>query len=513
MQLVPVAWAELCNGNSKSGEGEMSMGFFKPNIENLKKKKDLPRLIKALSHKDADIRANAAAALGWLNDVRAVEPLVALLGDRYVRMAATKALAKIADESCVDGLIIALNTADEDCYSAHGADVRYAAVEGLGRIGHARAVKPLIRALRDGSPEVHQEAGEALRKIGPEAVDQLIAAVKDTNQPKDLRFTAATIVGKIGGCDDPIVQAWDAVATEQWDQAVSLGDVSVEPLLAIRRHWANISLAAKALAKISPDKALIFLLEVVHSNSDEHTRAVAEGVIAEIAKSNVDPLVSALKGSREGIRSNAAKMLRKFKGSKATNALIAVLKDSDPTARDLAACELGFIRDPRAVDPLISLLSDREEYATISAVNALSKIGDKRAERALFAVLKDRARSRISRNAAFDALKNIGASPDAFMKAWSAVEDGDWPRALSLGNASVEPLVSWLEDASLGRWPERKAAAEVLKRLYHSGKLGDAELKRILSVEQRMKESHHDARIDYGCFFEHSDYGIGVSLD
>jgi HEAT repeat protein len=524
----------------------MSVGLFKPNIAKLKERKDIPRLIKTLSLKDGEVRVEAAAALGELKDVRAVDhlvtalndgspgvrisaarslgqignrravkPLVALLSDRYLRMIATKALAEIADESCVDGLIIALNTADRDCHVGNAVEVRYIAAAGLGRIGHARAVNPLIRALKDSERGVRDVASEALRKIGPEAVDQLISAVKDTNQPKDLRFTAATIVGKIGGRDDPIVQAWDAVATKDWERTRSLGDLSVEPLLAIAEDPSHIWEAAKALVKISPQKALILFLDVLDGSRDKDRRAAAEKEITEIAESNLDPLISALKDSRSAICLVAAEMLGRTGGSRAVNALICALRHGDPVVRAKAAEILGKIRDTKAVDPLINMLKDVDRpvqalfFKEVSwyAINALSEIGDKRAEHALFAVLKDQGRSSETRDAAFKALEKIGATEDPLVKAWGVVQKQDWTLATSMGVFALEPLILALSSAK----DVRKGAAEVLRKLYQSGKLDDDALKRILSVKQIMEKEHSD--VAWGCGYGHGDSGIGVSLE
>ncbi len=75
------------------------IGIFdrKPNIGKMKAKKDVQGLIKALKHKDNNIRWEAAEALGKTKDARAVEPLNNALKDEEesVRKVAKKALGKI----------------------------------------------------------------------------------------------------------------------------------------------------------------------------------------------------------------------------------------------------------------------------------------------------------------------------------------------------------------------------------------------------------------------------------
>jgi len=75
------------------------------------------------------------------------------------------------------------------------SDVRRAAAGALGAIGDARAVEPLIDALKDGEPDVRGAAAEALVKIFQEgrlaaAQRQLILAQRDAiSKPHSDSFT------------------------------------------------------------------------------------------------------------------------------------------------------------------------------------------------------------------------------------------------------------------------------------------------------------------------------------
>jgi HEAT repeat protein len=53
---------------------------------------------------------------------------------------------------------------------------------GVSHIGDARAVEPLIAALRDESAGVRDVAAVALGKIGEPAVEPLVAALRDENR-------------------------------------------------------------------------------------------------------------------------------------------------------------------------------------------------------------------------------------------------------------------------------------------------------------------------------------------
>ncbi len=53
--------------------------FGSPNFEKLKAKRDVPKLVKLLKHKDYLICARAINILGEIGDERAVDPLVTVL--------------------------------------------------------------------------------------------------------------------------------------------------------------------------------------------------------------------------------------------------------------------------------------------------------------------------------------------------------------------------------------------------------------------------------------------------
>ncbi|MGA7075782.1 MAG: HEAT repeat domain-containing protein [Halobacteriota archaeon] len=108
----------------------MVFGFGTQDVQEMKEKRDVDGLIKALGYKkDSGVRRDAAEALGEVGDSRAVEPLVWALNDEdsLVRRDAAGTLKKIGDSRAVEPLIRALN--DEDTY------VRRDAEEALDKLG------------------------------------------------------------------------------------------------------------------------------------------------------------------------------------------------------------------------------------------------------------------------------------------------------------------------------------------------------------------------------------------
>jgi len=83
-------------------------GAFRPDVNELREKKDVEGLIRALGYERSwHVRVNAAEALGELKDSRAVEPLLQALRDEDsgVRWSASAALGELKDTRAVDPLM------------------------------------------------------------------------------------------------------------------------------------------------------------------------------------------------------------------------------------------------------------------------------------------------------------------------------------------------------------------------------------------------------------------------
>ncbi len=84
--------------------------FGPPNVEKLKIKRDVKRLITALKYQnDEKVRKAAVAALGEIKDPRAVEPLIAILlknGSSDLRQAVVYALREMDDSRAISSRLI-----------------------------------------------------------------------------------------------------------------------------------------------------------------------------------------------------------------------------------------------------------------------------------------------------------------------------------------------------------------------------------------------------------------------
>jgi len=149
---------------------------------------DIDTLVQDLKDNDLIVRLHAAKALGEAKDARAVEPLIAALGDKGCGHTAANALAKIG-KPAVEPLIVALK--NENPF------VRRNAAEALGEIKDSSAVKPLIDTLKDNDLIVRRNAAKALGKIKDSSAEEpLTSALKDESPA--VRRNAAIALREMG---------------------------------------------------------------------------------------------------------------------------------------------------------------------------------------------------------------------------------------------------------------------------------------------------------------------------
>lgn len=297
-----------------------------PDIEKLKRKRQMKELVKALSHKNESARQAAASALGevcpgreedrWRD--RAVQALIAVLGDRHegnrVQRTTITALGNIGDPRAIDPLLAALRGPD--------ATLRSAAATALEKIGHERSVKPLIAALGQQNSEVRRLAIKVLANIGSrheepalrkEIAVALNAILSDGEQ--EIGSAAAQALDQIGQEVDPAAKIPYALAKRDWASIAELGNEAVAPLVAAiegQDHtlWPK---ATETLGQLGALKDPAIGPRVTQSlldrlSSEEHAkcRAAAEGLGYTADKRAIEPLTAALKHRFDLVHSTAA---------------------------------------------------------------------------------------------------------------------------------------------------------------------------------------------------------------
>jgi HEAT repeat protein len=292
--------------------------FGPPNVEKLKEKREISKLIKALEYKDFSVRESVARALGEIGDTNAIGPLCSAL-------------------------------ADED------AAVVVAARDALVKIGEP-SVEVLLDVLKKGDEMANKPSIQALVKIGTPAVEGLLAAAKDTNQ----LFRRAAI--------EALVKIEISTMIEPLTEALRDDDKDVRKMV------------VEVLRQID-DERTVELLQIALEDEDSALRFEAACVLGEFGDIRViEHLLAALKGNeKKSIQERAARVLAKI-GESAVEPLLQILKDKDPRDKEkveaakMAEYALGKIGTP-SIEPLLSTLEDERFAVRWGAAEALIKIG------------------------------------------------------------------------------------------------------------------------------------------
>jgi hypothetical protein len=148
--------------------------LFKPNVEKLKEKRNINRLIKTLGDNDVELRRKATSALGEVGGEECVEPLIQLFADSDVelRRIAVSALGSIADEKAVVPLIYLLDDSD--------IELRKRVVSALGEIIKASSLSQNLC--------FSWVLGEIVAHVRAESAIGTICELIDHGSLKTLRF-------------------------------------------------------------------------------------------------------------------------------------------------------------------------------------------------------------------------------------------------------------------------------------------------------------------------------------
>jgi HEAT repeat protein len=218
-----------------------------------------------------------------------------------------------------------------------------------------------------------EAAGQTLVMIGEPAVEALVAALENKQQPTVVRVRAAQALAAIR-CPHRSAADRRTFTTEEraavWHAAVqALGDEN--PLV---RHE-----SAFLLGQLEEREGVLALLDALH---DADTR----------------------------VRDRAAWALHSIGDVRALDALLSLLSSPSANDRGWSAYAVGGLGDPRAVKPLLLILHDPDPWPRRGAANSLGRLGDRRAVIPLIAVLRDE--DSLVRKEAATALGNLDA-PEA----------------------------------------------------------------------------------------------------
>lgn len=135
------------------------------------------------------------------NDVRGLIQALSYKKDPRIRNDAVRALGTLRDQRAMKPLLKALKDKDNS--------VRASAAEAVGRMGNPNAIEPLIVALSDRDHIVHSQAVGSLRRVGGMRAVSLLARLMAYGKEAPYRLMAANALADLGDIRavDPLVEA------------------------------------------------------------------------------------------------------------------------------------------------------------------------------------------------------------------------------------------------------------------------------------------------------------------
>jgi HEAT repeat protein len=269
--------------------------------EPTEKRRAVDALLTALDDDRGEVRAEAAASLGTLEEASAIPALVKRLDDGIpaVRQAAAIALGSIRHADAFEPLVEGLRGGP--------ADLRFQAATSLAEIDPQRAYEPLVAALGDRDPQVAGAAALSLGAIGDKRAIAALAPLLDHPDP-GARFDAAYALAELGDAAGERVlvdavgdpeRAWDAVTA-----LATLGTTATAPGAA-----RAVDALGRALAnrKVPPEATVLAA-----------GRLLAIGPTSPHADAAKRVLIAALTVRKEHVRGLAIEQLTEVGGEWAT---------------------------------------------------------------------------------------------------------------------------------------------------------------------------------------------------
>jgi HEAT repeat protein len=315
-----------------------------------------------IKHADADVRIQAALALGSQPRDRAIQPLIDALDDPDV-------------------------------------NVRFHAIEAIGHHAHPDGMNRLCDIATSGDFFLAFPAIEALVRINDPIVAPRFAALLSDEM---LSGAAADALGQIGDEDavDPLVKALDNAAVPVASIVGALAQIherykTLFDGAAVIEDGVNESISESATDRI--------LLELSRDSGESLKHLVT--VLSWIRRDAVPAPLARQLGSA-GARHEVVEALVRF-GGPAVTLLIGQLTSEDVDVKRAAVVALGRMGDARATPALTALLLDEDERPLWASVaGALARIGDRSPFEALLSRLGDHDAA--VRQAAIGALNSIG---------------------------------------------------------------------------------------------------------
>ena len=297
----------------------------------------------------AEVRAEAAAAVGRLGDEDAPMLLFELLGDEseLIQESAMESLARMSPPRVLPLLVQALAGGDAERACARRRRSAWCATLRRSRRWWWRA---RTSARRCAAPRCRRSASSAARRRSRCCARGWATRAASCGSRRCSRSAGCASRSR-RRCCLPLVAAEDPRL--RFAAVRALGQIrnpaavpTLLPLLGEARKELRFA-AVEALGQIRAPEAVRPLVEALRDPDRNLRRAAAEG-LGEIGDPQAAPaLLVALEDEHWSVRCAAATALGRLRSPKATHALVARLDDPDATVRRAAVSALGEIADPR----------------------------------------------------------------------------------------------------------------------------------------------------------------------
>lgn len=351
-------------------------------------------LIAALDDPDPNVRFHAIEALGRLRAPDAVDPLadIAESGDFFLAFPAIDALAQISD-SRVAARLVPMLARD---------DIREPAIDALAELGGAEVVRPLVEILNTsgsalpvtralarlheryearygGGAYIATEFQAALEAAGAQRLlDAVEAAPVDRLQP---------LVRVLGWVRGPAVQraltrllGQPAIRADVIEAIVRQDSAIVDLLLEqLGVEDSEVRLAAiTALGRLGDRRAVAALTPLL--SGDRSIVVAAAAALARIGDVQAfDALLPLLAHADATVRQAAIGALNSLGHPDMCARVHALLDDADPITRESAVRIAGYFGYPECVDAVLARSADPAEGVRRAAVEHLAYLDDPRA--------------------------------------------------------------------------------------------------------------------------------------
>jgi len=247
-------------------------------------------------------------------------------------------------------------------------------------------IEKAIEDLQDKKGTTKRKAKKQLIAWGPDAVEPLLAVVRDwENQPAKLRVTCVDILGEIG--DESAVPVVISVLEEKrmtmrYTAARSLGNIgdnrAAPGLIKLLKddEWEVRFFTSQALGKIGDATASKPLSHLLEDDPSEKVRLEVINALDKLAaKSEYETIIKALSDTDPEVRGYAVELLASWSIAEALPILTRMLReDRANTVRASCAHAVGMYEEISTVPVLIQALGDEYRDVKVYALNALKKI-------------------------------------------------------------------------------------------------------------------------------------------